>query len=112
MFFIELFQNNLKTNRLGKKVIYHDRTESTNNDIWKLFKKGEKEGILVIANNQTRGRGRGGKTWYSNKGLDIICSFLLAIALTELLSYAIWLEIIPPFKNAVVDKIKTILILE
>jgi O-antigen ligase len=29
-----------------------------------------------------------------------IYSFLLAIALTEVISYAVWLEVIPPFKNA------------
>jgi O-antigen ligase len=32
-----------------------------------------------------------------------IYAFLMAMALTELLSYGIWLEIIPPFKNAIVD---------
>ena len=82
MFFIELFQNNLKTQFLGKKVFYYDKTESTNNDIWTLFKKGEKEGILVIANNQTKGKGRRKNIWRSNQSLDIVCSFLLKESLS------------------------------
>jgi O-antigen ligase len=31
-----------------------------------------------------------------------IYSFLIAIAITEILSYSVWLELIPPFKNATI----------
>jgi len=77
MFFIDIFKNNLKTQLLGKHTVYFDSTESTNKDIWTLFKKKAEEGLLVIANNQTNGRGRGNHIWHSNKGADIICSFLI-----------------------------------
>mgnify|MGYP000215080903 CR=1 FL=1 len=33
----------------------------------------------------------------------VIIAFLLAIGITEVLSYLIWFEILPPFKNATVD---------
>ena len=58
MFFIDIFKNNLKTQLLGKHTVYIDSTESTNKDIWALIKKKSEEGLLVIANNQTNGRGR------------------------------------------------------
>jgi len=33
----------------------------------------------------------------------VIFSFLIAIAITEILSYLVWFEILPPFKNAIVS---------
>jgi len=77
MFFVELFKNKLKTQIIGKKIFYYEQTESTNNDIWTLFNKNKGDGLLVVANDQTAGKGRGDNIWYSNKGHDIICSFLL-----------------------------------
>ena len=50
MFSLELFQSNLKTQILGKKNFYYASTTSTNDDIWKIFDKAKKEGVVVIAN--------------------------------------------------------------
>ena len=44
MFFINLLETNLKTHLIGKKITYYTITESTNDDVWKLFEK--KEGRL------------------------------------------------------------------
>ena len=77
MFFVELFKNKLKTQIIGKKIFYYEQTESTNDDIWTLLDKNKEDGILVIANNQTAGKGRGNNVWHANKGHDIVCSFLL-----------------------------------
>ena len=77
MFCIELFQNNLNTKIIGNQIFYHSTTDSTNSDIWRLFKKEKKEGFVVIANEQHFGRGRDSKKWYSKKNTSIICSFLI-----------------------------------
>ena len=66
MFNFELFQSNLKTQILGKKNFYYASTSSTNDDIWRIFKKEKKEGVIVVANEQLKGRGRGNKKWHSS----------------------------------------------
>src|SRR6202167_659936 len=63
--------------RLGKtKIIVRDiqvfeQTTSTNDVIEKLARDGVKEGVVVFAESQTRGRGRLGRKWISpaRKGL-------------------------------------------
>ena len=77
MFNVELLQSNLKTKILGKIFYYYASTSSTNNDIWEIFKKEKKEGIVVIANEQLNGKGRGNKKWFSQKNKSLICSFLI-----------------------------------
>ena len=57
------------TSRLGKtKVVGRDirvfqETTSTNDVIEKLARDGVKEGVVVFAESQTRGRGRLGRKW-------------------------------------------------
>ena len=77
MFNLELFQSNLKTQILGKKNFYYASTSSTNDDIWKIFNKAKQEGVVVVANEQLEGRGRGNKKWHSYKNKSLICSFLI-----------------------------------
>ena len=77
MFNIDLFEANLKTQKIGKKNYYYASTKSTNDDIWKIFKSYKKEGIIVIANEQKNGRGRGSKKWFSTQNKSLICSFLI-----------------------------------
>ena len=63
--------------RLGKtKTIWRDiqvfeQTTSTNDVVEKLARDGVKEGVVVFAESQTRGRGRLGRKWVSpaHKGL-------------------------------------------
>lgn len=63
--------------RLGKtKTIWRDiqvfeQTTSTNDVVEKLARDGVKEGVVVFAESQTRGRGRLGRKWISpaHKGL-------------------------------------------
>jgi BirA family biotin operon repressor/biotin-[acetyl-CoA-carboxylase] ligase len=52
------------------KFVYHrhDVIESTMDTARKLAETGCEEGTVVIAKEQTRGRGRGGRTWRSPKG--------------------------------------------
>jgi BirA family transcriptional regulator, biotin operon repressor / biotin---[acetyl-CoA-carboxylase] ligase len=60
------------------KHIYHFfKVESTNNIAMHLGDEGEGHGAVVIAEEQTRGRGRSGRVWTSEKSAGIYCSILL-----------------------------------
>lgn len=54
-----------------------DEVDSTNNYLKKLASDGEKEGKLVVACKQTRGKGRLGKSFYSPDDTGVYFSLLL-----------------------------------
>lgn len=67
--------NNLETHFIGKKIVYLPETDSTNN----LAKQNSAldDGTVFIADNQTAGKGRLGRSWTSCKGGGIWLSILL-----------------------------------
>ena len=67
----------LSTNRLGRRYHHHLRVDSTNNTARCLAGDGAAEGTVVVAEEQTGGRGRLGRTWLSRKGKDILLSLVL-----------------------------------
>lgn len=67
----------LDTDWLAHDILYFDSIDSTNNEIKRQAEAGAKEGILAIAECQTAGRGRRGRTWESPAGTGIWMSFLL-----------------------------------
>lgn len=58
----------LETEYFGQEIHYYGEVDSTNNVAKKLAEKGAKEGSMVIAETQSRGRGRRGKKWLSPEG--------------------------------------------
>ena len=69
---------NLKTKRIGRKVLIFDSVSSTN-DIAAEYAKGAKnDGLVIFAEKQTTGRGRAGNTWLTGSSDSIICSIVLA----------------------------------
>lgn len=54
-----------KTKIIGRDVRVFEQTTSTNDVIEKLARDGVKEGVVVFAESQTRGRGRLGRKWIS-----------------------------------------------
>ena len=56
---------------IGREIQVFKETTSTNDIIEKLARDGVREGVVVFAESQTRGRGRLGRKWISpaNKGL-------------------------------------------
>ena len=83
MFFVNLLEANLKTTQIGKKITYYAITKSTNDDVWELFENGEKEGLVVVSDNQTNGRGQRSNQWFSKPGNGIVCSFLIKSKLKQ-----------------------------
>jgi BirA family transcriptional regulator, biotin operon repressor / biotin---[acetyl-CoA-carboxylase] ligase len=60
-----------RTRVIGRDIRVFEKTTSTNDVIEKLARDGVKEGVVVFAESQTRGRGRLGRRWLSpsRKGL-------------------------------------------
>lgn len=67
----------LKTLTFGKEVIYYDNIDSTNTVAYDLAKKGSPEGLVVIAEGQTKGKGRLSREWVSPKQKGIYMSVIL-----------------------------------
>jgi BirA family biotin operon repressor/biotin-[acetyl-CoA-carboxylase] ligase len=63
--------------RIGRRIQVLDVTRSTNSDAMALGREGEPEGTVVIAEEQTAGRGRLGRTWESSRGVNLYMSILL-----------------------------------
>jgi BirA family biotin operon repressor/biotin-[acetyl-CoA-carboxylase] ligase len=60
-----------KTKVIGRDIQVFEQTTSTNDVVEKLARDGVKEGVVVFAESQTKGRGRLGRQWMSpaRKGL-------------------------------------------
>lgn len=58
-------------------VRWVDETGSTNADAVELARHGEPEGIVVVADHQTAGRGRRGRTWEAPPGASLMGTVLL-----------------------------------
>ena len=63
--------------RLGHTVIVLAETGSTNDDLRTKAEAGAPEGVVVVAEAQTRGRGRLGRPWVSPAGKNLTMSVLL-----------------------------------
>jgi len=62
---------------LGRRIFYYESVESTNNTLRQAAGQGAPEGTLILANEQTAGRGRLNRTWVSPAGVGIYMSLLL-----------------------------------
>ena len=56
---------------IGKRVVCYKKVTSTNDLAWLEASKGVPEGTVIFAQEQFKGRGRFGRTWFSpiNKGI-------------------------------------------
>jgi BirA family transcriptional regulator, biotin operon repressor / biotin---[acetyl-CoA-carboxylase] ligase len=66
---------------IGKKIFHYFLIDSTNTAAMKLAGQGAPHGTVVVAEEQTGGRGRFGRTWYSEKATGIYSSIILRPAL-------------------------------
>lgn len=67
----------LKTRRIGRRVVVHDRTSSTSDIAGEYARNPDNDGLVVFAEEQTAGRGRTGATWHSGYGESLLFSVLL-----------------------------------
>ncbi|MBC7980545.1 MAG: hypothetical protein H7Y36_08290, partial [Armatimonadetes bacterium] len=50
------------------RILWREKVASTNDSLRELAEKGMAEGLILIAEEQTVGRGRRGAEWFSPKG--------------------------------------------
>src|SRR5881398_3336649 len=67
----------LKGSLFGKRIHHFFRTDSTNRVALDLGYANEAEGAVVLAEQQTAGRGRAGRTWHSERATGIYVTLLL-----------------------------------
>lgn len=67
----------LGTKNIGRNIIYRETVHSTMDEAFQLGLEGAVEGTVICAENQTKGRGRLGRSWVSPKGKGIYMSILL-----------------------------------
>lgn len=70
-------ESRLNTEWLGREIVYKEVTSSTNADVRRMAEDGAKNGLLVVADGQTLGKGRRGREWESPKGTNLYFSMLL-----------------------------------
>ena len=58
-------------------VRWVDETGSTNADLLALAREGAREGSVLVAEHQTAGRGRAGRTWIAPPGASLLLSVLV-----------------------------------
>ncbi len=100
--FLLPFELNLKTKWLGKNYIFFHTVNSTNtyakeNDL--------PDGTVILAENQTAGRGRKGRKWISTEGKGLYFSIVLKkdISPADLLVYSLLFPV--AVRKAIVQKI-------
>ena len=76
MFDIPEFARQRKGN-LGDPVYYFERLPSTNPFAESLAKSGAPEGTIVLANEQTGGKGRQGRLWFSPPDANLYFSLIV-----------------------------------
>ncbi len=74
----------LRSGVVGSRISYEQELGSTMDEARSMAESGAAEGLVVIAERQTKGRGRFERTWVSTPGLDLTFSVLLRPAADQL----------------------------
>jgi BirA family biotin operon repressor/biotin-[acetyl-CoA-carboxylase] ligase len=59
------------------RILRYESLPSTNTEVARLAQQGAEEGLTIVADEQTAGRGRLQRSWSSPKGAGLYCSVLL-----------------------------------
>ncbi|HUS91571.1 MAG TPA: biotin--[acetyl-CoA-carboxylase] ligase [Phycisphaerae bacterium] len=72
-----LIEEGLSARRVGRSVVCFGEVGSTNDVALEAIRQDDADGLVVLAERQTHGRGRQGRTWLSPPGRSILLSVLL-----------------------------------
>lgn len=67
----------LDTRRIGRRVLHFDRLDSTNSYAASLASDRNNDGLVIVADGQTAGRGQHGRNWHCPAGDGVLLSALL-----------------------------------
>lgn len=73
----QLLSHRLYGTPFARRIFHFFKVDSTNTVAMRLGEQGEPHGTMVLAEEQTAGRGRAGRSWTSEKSAGITCSILL-----------------------------------
>ncbi len=70
-------ERDLKVSRVAREFRTYEEVTSTNDLAYEMALRGAREGVVVIAEAQRRGRGRMGRLWFSPQGKNLYLSVIL-----------------------------------
>ncbi|MFZ0981339.1 MAG: biotin--[acetyl-CoA-carboxylase] ligase [Candidatus Acidiferrales bacterium] len=73
----QMLSHRLHGTPFARRILHFFKVGSTNAVAMQLGESGEPHGAVVVAEEQTAGRGRAGRTWASERSAGIYCSILL-----------------------------------
>ena len=73
----QMLSHRLYGTPFARRIFHFFKIDSTNSVAMQLGESGEPHGAVVVAEEQTAGRGRAGRSWTSEKSAGIYCSILL-----------------------------------
>ncbi len=73
----EEIQYRLGTKIVGSEVRYYPVLESTNAEAFRLASEGGKDGLVIVTDHQTGGKGRLNRTWFSFRRQSLSLSIVL-----------------------------------
>lgn len=73
----EEIRSRLNTRWLGKDIYYQKSVDSTNSWAKRLAEEGKPSGTVVVADRQTSGKGRRGRSWSTPERMSVPVSILL-----------------------------------
>ncbi|HKV23834.1 MAG TPA: biotin--[acetyl-CoA-carboxylase] ligase [Candidatus Acidoferrum sp.] len=73
----DMLRQRLKGSLFGRHIYHFFRVDSTNRVALEMGHAGEPEGAVVLAEEQTAGRGRAGRSWQSDRATGIYVTLLL-----------------------------------
>jgi len=75
---LELIKNS-KTKKIGKNIVYFQELESTQEYAKEIVENEKIDGIIVITDNQTKGKGTKGRSWIANANENITMTIILKL---------------------------------
>lgn len=67
----------IDTKWIGREIRFYPEIDSTNNEGRRLAENGAPDGLLVVAEEQNRGKGRRGRSWVMTAGNAVAMSLVL-----------------------------------
>lgn len=79
----------LKHQYIGTRCLYFDEVDSSNDEAFRQYAKTPQSGLVVIARQQSKARGRLGRTWHTEPDK----SLAISIALSPPIPFAQWAQL-------------------
>jgi BirA family biotin operon repressor/biotin-[acetyl-CoA-carboxylase] ligase len=99
-----LLRRQLHNSALGKHIHHYFKAASTNAIAFERGDAGDPHGTVVVAEEQTAGRGRAGRTWHSEKTSGIYVTVLLRPTLSPVLAPVITMVAGLAVRDAVLEE--------